>query len=72
MTRDELWELVKTVVVILYGVLGVLSVFGPLAEYREYFLLAGSILAVIAGALGVTLTRPTQQAASIKARKAAK
>lgn len=69
MTREEVWELVKTLVVIAYGVLGVLAVFGPLAEYREWFVLAASILAVVAGALGVTLTKPAQQVSNIKARR---
>lgn len=70
MTREEWLEVVKTVVAIVYGVLGVLSVFGPLAQYREWFVLLSSIVAVFAAALGIQLTKPTEQIADIKARKA--
>lgn len=72
MTQADWWNILKTAVVIVYGVLGVLSVFGPLAQYRDWFILIGSIVAVFAGAIGVTLTRPTQQVKSIREHRAVK
>jgi hypothetical protein len=68
--KAEVWEVVKTLIAIVYGVLGVLAVFGPLAEYREWLVLAASIVAIIASALGVTLTKPAEQISDIKERKA--
>jgi hypothetical protein len=70
MNKAELWELVKTLVVIVYGVLLLLAAFGPLAQYAEWLGLAAGIVAIVASAIGVTLTRPTVQIADIKARKA--
>ena len=70
MTKTELWELAKTVIVIVYGVLLLLAAFGPLAQYAEWLGLAAGVVAIIASALGVTLTRPTVQVQDIKARKA--
>jgi hypothetical protein len=70
MTKAELWELVKTLVVIVYGVLLLLAAFGPLAAYAEWLGLAAGIVWIVAAALGVTLTRPTVQVQDIKARKA--
>jgi len=69
-TRSELWDVVKTIVVIVYGILVLLSTFGPLQQYWQWFGLAAGIVAIIAGSLGATLTRPTEQITSIKARKA--
>jgi hypothetical protein len=70
MNKAELWELVKTLVVIVYGVLLLLAAFGPLAAYAEWLGLAAGIVAIVASAIGVTLTRPTVQIAEIKERKA--
>ncbi len=70
MTKAEWWEVVKTVVAILYGVLLLLAAFGPLAQYKEWLTLVAGIVAIIASAIGVQLTRPTQQAMAIKERKA--
>lgn len=69
--KAEWWEVIKTGVAIAYVILGALAVFGPLAPYREWVLLASTILAGVASALGITLTKPTEQIANIKARKAA-
>ena len=69
MTKDELWNLTKTVLVIVYGILGLLAAFGPLAQYREYLLLAAGIVSIIAGTLGAQLTKPTEQIHAIKVRK---
>ena len=71
MTKDEAFQLLKTVLVIVYGILGVLAVFGPLAQYREWLLLAASIVSIVAAAIGVQLQRPTEQISAIKARKQA-
>lgn len=70
MTKSEWWDVIKTGMVILYGILGLLSVFGPLAQYSEYLVLAASIVSIIGAALGVTLTKPAVQMATIKERKA--
>ena len=70
MTAEQKREALKTVLVILFGVLSLLSVFGPLSAYREWFLLAAGCVSIIAGAVfGVTLTPPAQQARNIKASK---
>lgn len=70
MTKSEWWDVIKTGMVILYGILGLLSVFGPLAQYSEYLVLAASVVSIIGAALGVTLTKPAVQMATIKERKA--
>lgn len=70
MTKSEWWDVIKTGMVILYGILGLLSVFGPLAQYSEYLVLAASVVSIIGAALGVTLTKPATQMATIKERKA--
>jgi hypothetical protein len=70
MTKAELWEVIKTCVVIVYGVLLLLSTFGPLQQYWQWFGLGAGIVAIVAAALGVQLTRPTVQVSDIKERKA--
>lgn len=56
MTKDELFQAFKIGVVIVYGILGLLSAFGPLAQYREWFVLIAGVVSVIAGAVfGVNL-----------------
>jgi hypothetical protein len=70
MTKAEWWEVIKTGVVIVYGVLLLLAAFGPLAQYQQWLGLAAGVVAIIASAIGVQLTRPTVQIADIKERKA--
>lgn len=73
MTSDEIRNAIKTGVVVVFGVLMLLSAFGPLAQYREWLLLAAGIVSVIgATVFGVELKTPAAQVKSIQARKAAK
>lgn len=69
MTKSDWWNVLKTLIVIAWGVLGLLAAFGPLAQYREWLLLAAGIVSVVAGVVGVQLQRPTTQVADIKAHR---
>lgn len=70
MTKADLWELTKTGVAIVYGVLLLLAAFGPLAQYKEWLALAAGVVSIIAGSLGVTLTKPVEQLKTLRARRA--
>lgn len=71
MTPEQWREIVKTALVVVFGVLMLLSVFGPLAAYREWLLLAAGVISIIASTVfGVTLKTPVQQAQAIKASRA--
>ena len=70
MTTEQKREAVKTALVIAFGILMLLSAFGPLAQYREWFLLAAGCVSIVAGAVfGITLQAPTEQVRNIKATK---
>ncbi len=70
MTTEQKREAVKTALVIAFGVLMLLSAFGPLAQYREWFLLAAGCVSIVAGAVfGVTLQAPTEQYRNVQASK---
>lgn len=72
MTQDQKRDAIKTALVVLFGVLMLLSAFGPLAQYREWFLLAAGCVSIVAGAVfGVTLTPPAQQVRNVRAAKIA-
>jgi len=73
MTSDEIRNAVKTGIVVVFGVLMLLSVFGPLAQYREWLLLAAGIVSIIGSTMfGIKLETPIAQVKSIQARKASK
>lgn len=69
MTNEQIRDLLKTLFVIVLGVVPLLAAFGPLAEYRETILLIGGIVAVIAAALGFDLKSPAQQVRNVKASR---
>jgi len=71
MSPDEIRNAIKTGTVVVFGVLMLLSAFGPLAQYREWFLLAAGVVSIVASAVfGVELKKPTEQARMISARRA--
>ena len=69
MTPEQRNNLIKTLVVVMSGVLSLLAAFGPLAQYREWILLAVGVVAVIASALGISLQSPVAQVQSIKSAR---
>lgn len=72
MTTEQKREAVKTALVVVFGVLMLLSAFGPLAQYREWFLLAAGCVSIVAGAVfGVTLQAPADQLRNVRAAKIA-
>ncbi len=70
MTSEQKREAAKTVLVIAFGVLMLLSAFGPLAQYREWVLMVAGIVSIIASAVfGINLQSPTTQARNIQASR---
>ena len=71
MTSEQWRELLKTGAVVAFGVLMLLSAFGPLAQYRDWLLLAAGVVSIIASTVfGVNLKTPAQQVQSIKVTRA--
>ena len=72
MTTEQKREAIKTALVVVFGVLMLLSAFGPLAQYREWFLLAAGCVSIVAGAVfGVTLKSPADQLRDVRSSKIA-
>ena len=70
MTPEQKRDAIKTALVVLFGILMLLSAFGPLAQYSEWFLLAAGCVSIVAGAVfGVTLTPPAQQYRNVQSSK---
>ena len=56
MNKAELLQAFKIGVVVVYGILGLLAAFGPLAQYRDWLLLVAGVVSIIASAVfGVNL-----------------
>lgn len=67
MTSEQKREALKTGLVIVFGIVMLLAAFGPLAQYREWLLLAAGALSIIGSAVfGIELKTPMQQVRAAK------
>ncbi len=69
MTNEQIRELLKTLFVVVLGVVPLLAAFGPLAQYKDTIMLIGGIVAVVAAALGFNVQSPAQQVRNVKASR---
>ena len=69
MTNEQIRELLKTLFVVVLGVVPLLAAFGPLAQYKDTIMLIGGIVAVIAAALGFNVQSPAAQVRNVKATR---
>lgn len=73
MTDEQKRQAIKTGMVVVFGVLMLLSAFGPLAQYKDWLLMAAGVVSIIASAVfGIELQSPAQQVRNVKAAKALK
>lgn len=70
MTPEQKREAIKTGLVIVFGVLMLLSAFGPLAQYKDWLLMAAGVVSIIASAVfGIELKTPAAQVRNVKASR---
>lgn len=71
MTTEQKRQAIKSGLVIVFGVLMLLSAFGPLAAYKDWLLMAAGVVSIVASAVfGVELQTPAAQVRNIQDTRA--